>query len=1042
MATLGIDIGCISVKIAVVGGPEDRETFRELASKSTLFYEPSGGDRVLPHPDAPPILATVYRRIKGSPADATRELLTQVLAVLPERAITQIRVTGTGGRLVGTMLDVPYENEFKAIARAVGILHPDATTVFEMGGETSKFIQLEADPVSGQIGITDYGTNGDCAAGTGSFMDQQANRLLYDIEDVGGIVMGAGKAASIAGRCSVFAKSDMIHAQQKGYQPPEVLKGLCNAVVRNYRGTIAKGKQIGDRVAFIGGVAANKGAVAAMCEAFDTDEDVLFVPAFYAWMGAIGCALTAAEEQSEQDMAAIDPALLARGQTAGFETSEPLSMDRVILLRDRVKPYEFPPGDEKIGAYLGVDIGSVSTNLVVLDEAGEVVKEIYVKTDGRPVEVVNKGLADIWNEMGPRLNILGVATTGSGRELIGELIGADTVNDEITAHKTGAAFIGGKLIDRVPDTIFEIGGQDSKFISLQDGVVVDFAMNEACAAGTGSFLEEQAEKLGISIVGEFAELALSSKAPVRLGERCTVFMERDVNSYLQRGAETKDLVAGLAYSIAYNYLNRLVGRRHVGDTIYFQGGTAYNDSVAAAFSKILDRDIIVPPYNGVVGAIGVALLAREKMAATQAPSRFRGWDLNKVEYTVREFTCKGCSNECDIRQFTIDGEKTYWGDKCSDRYRKRAKVDKEPVIRDLLEYRNALCYSYVTETENTDVLLRSGTGAPRGTMGIPRAMYTYERLPFWATFFKACGFDVVLSRQTDKKIRELGIDAAVAEPCFPIRVAHGHVAELIEEGADHIFLPNFLNEETDDPGIESHACPWGQTLPHVIRFAPRFEHYADRFIYPTMHFRRGPDFVRDTLRDAVKPLGVPSRVVDQALKEAYDAQTEFRSRLVLAGVDALSEIEEHDELGIVLVGRPYNIYDSGVNMDIPAKLRRYYGVNLIPLDLLPLWGRETRDITENMYWSYGRKILQAAKVVAEHPNLHIIYMTNFKCGPDSYIKHYVNVASPDPFLVLQFDEHTNDAGAMTRCEAYLDSKGFLRWWVREQRAEQAVRERQ
>ena len=365
-------------------------------------------------------------------------------------------------------------------------------------------------------------------------------------------------------------------------------------------------------------------------------------------------------------------------------------MERVILLRDRVKPYQFPPGDEKIGAYLGIDIGSVSTNLVVLDEAGEVVKEIYVKTDGRPVEVVNKGLADIWNEMGPRLNILGVATTGSGRELIGELIGADTVNDEITAHKTGATFIGRKLIDRVPDTIFEIGGQDSKFISLQDGVVVDFAMNEACAAGTGSFLEEQAEKLGINIIGEFAKLALSSEAPVRLGERCTVFMERDVNSYLQRGADKKDLVAGLAYSIAYNYLNRLVGRRHIGDTIYFQGGTAYNDSVAAAFSMILDKDIIVPPHNGVVGAIGVALLAREKMAATQAPSRFRGWDLEKVDYTIREFTCKGCSNECDIRQFTIGDEKTYWGDKCSDRYRKRAKVDKEPIIRDLVEFRNAL----------------------------------------------------------------------------------------------------------------------------------------------------------------------------------------------------------------------------------------------------------------------------------------------------------------------------------------------------------------
>ncbi len=1039
MATLGIDIGCISVKIAVVGGPGDRESFTKLSSGSTLFHNPEPGERVLPHTDAPPILATAYRRIKGSPTEAARELLSQVLAALPEGTVTGMSVTGTGGRLVGNMLDVPYQNEFKAIARAVGALHPDVTTVFEMGGETSKFISLETDASSGRVGIADYGTNGDCAAGTGSFMDQQANRLLYDIEDVGDIVQGAGKAASIAGRCSVFAKSDMIHAQQKGYQPPEVLKGLCNAVVRNYKGTITKGKEVGGRVAFIGGVAANTGAVAAMREAFEIDEQGLVVPAHYAWMGAIGSALIAADELAGTEMVTIDPARLGQGQSADFQTSEVLSLDRVILLRDRVKPYQFPPGDGKIGAYLGVDVGSVSTNLVVLDEAGEVVKEIYVKTDGRPVEVVGKGLTDIWNEMGPRLNILGVATTGSGRELIGELIGADTVNDEITAHKTGATSIGRKLIDRVPDTIFEIGGQDSKFISLQDGVVVDFAMNEACAAGTGSFLEEQAEKLGINIIGEFAELALSSKAPVKLGERCTVFMERDVNSYLQRGADKKDLVAGLAYSIAYNYLNRLVGRRHIGDTIYFQGGTAYNDSVAAAFSRILDKEIIVPPHNGVVGAIGVALLAREKMAATGTPSRFRGWDLDKVEYTVREFTCKGCSNECDIRQFTIGDEKTYWGDKCSDRYRKRAKVDKEPVIRDLLEFRSALLFSYVTdEADDTTALLRSGAGSPRGTIGIPRAMYTHERLPFWATFFKSCGFDVMLSRQTDKKIRQWGIEGAVAEPCFPIRVAHGHVMELIEEGADRIFIPNMLNEETDHPDIESHACPWGQTLPHVIRFAPHFEAHADRFLLPTLHFRRGPQYIGATLRATMKPLGVPARVVDAAVKEAYEAQTEFRSRVLLAGTEALALLEEHDELGIVLVGRPYNIYDPGVNMDIPAKLRRYYGVNLIPFDFLPLWGVQTQDVTVNMYWGYGRKILQAAKVVAQHPNLHIIYMTNFKCGPDSYIKHYVGAADPDPYLVLQFDEHTNDAGVMTRCEAYLDSKGFLRWWVREERAKQTV----
>jgi predicted CoA-substrate-specific enzyme activase len=1040
MATLGIDIGCISVKIAVVGGPSDREVFQELAAGSDLFHKPEAKGRILPSPDAPPILVTAYQRIKGSPTEAASKLLKQVMAALPEGTVTQMGVTGTGGKLVSTLLDLPYENEFRAIARAIGALHPDVTTVFEMGGETSKFIHLETDKSSGRVGIVDYGTNGDCAAGTGSFMDQQANRLLYDIEDVGDIVKGAGKAASIAGRCSVFAKSDMIHAQQKGYEPPEVLKGLCNAVVRNYRGTITKGKEIGELVAFIGGVAANKGAVAAMRESFELDQEHFMVPAYYAWMGAIGSALTVAEEQAGIQMVTVDPDRLTQGKTADFETADALSMDRVILLRDRVKPYEFPADGSRVGAYLGIDIGSVSTNLVLLDEAGEVIKEIYVKTDGRPVEVVNKGLSDIWNEMGPRLEILGVATTGSGRELIGELIGADTVNDEITAHKTGATFIGRKLIDRVPDTIFEIGGQDSKFISLQDGVVVDFAMNEACAAGTGSFLEEQAEKLGIKIIGEFAQLALSSKAPVRLGERCTVFMERDVNSYLQRGAHKKDLVAGLAYSIAYNYLNRLVGQRHIGKTIYFQGGTAYNDAVAAAFSQILDRDIIVPPYNGVVGAIGVALLAREKMSATHTPSRFRGWDLDKVDYKVREFTCHGCTNECDIRQFTIGDEKTYWGDKCSDRYRKRAKVDKKPVIRDLVEFRKDLMCSYVSQAEDNALLLRSGTDAPRGTMGLPRAMYTYERLPFWATFFKACGFDVMLSRQTDKMIREAGVDGSVAEPCFPIRVAHGHVSELLQEGADHIFLPNFLNEETDHPEMESHACPWGQTLPHVIRFAPQFEAQAHKIYDPILHFRRGPEFVGEALRESLKPLGVPGRVVDAALKEAYEAQTEFRGRLVAAGAEALALLEEKGELGIVLVGRPYNIYDSGVNMDIPAKLRRYYGANVIPLDFLPLWGIDTRDITPNMFWSYGRKILQAAKIVAQHPNLHIIYMTNFKCGPDSYVKHYIGVASPEPFLVLQFDEHTNDAGAMTRCEAYLDSKGFLRWWAREDRAKQPVRE--
>ena len=322
------------------------------------------------------------------------------------------RVTGSGGRLVAPALDAAFENEFKAITRGIGALHPETQTIFEMGGETSKFIRLEASDV-GCAGIRDYQTNGDCAAGTGSFMDQQASRLLYDIEDVGDIVLDAGKAASIAGRCSVFAKSDMIHAQQKGYQPPEVLRGLCDAVMRNFKGTIAKGKVVQPPVAFIGGVAANDGAVRSLREAFDLDDGQLFIPEYHASMGAIGAALIEADLEAARD-AALVGLDVERLPAADFPLTEPLSMERVLLLRDMARPYVFDDDDAVLDVYMGIDIGSVSTNLVVINEAGEVVKEIYTKTDARPVEVVSKGLNDIQSEIGARINLLGVGTTGSG----------------------------------------------------------------------------------------------------------------------------------------------------------------------------------------------------------------------------------------------------------------------------------------------------------------------------------------------------------------------------------------------------------------------------------------------------------------------------------------------------------------------------------------------------------------------------------------------------------------------------------------------------
>jgi len=1013
--TLGLDIGSVSIKLAALGEPSDGSLFKEIARQKGSFV--AFGDGYSPGVAAQSLLVSRYRRIKGQPIQAARELLKEILEFIPQEKIGGLRITGSGGRVVADILGAKEENEFKAIALGTGFLYPEVRTIFEMGGVCSKYIRLEPNEDTGALEIVDYETNGDCAAGTGSFIDQQASRLLYKIEEVGEVVKTAEKAAKIAGRCSVFAKSDMIHAQQKGYTPPEVLKGLCDAVARNFKGAVIKNKIVVPPVAFVGGVAANSGVVAALEDAFGLEKESLFIPPYFAWLGAIGAALLEKKEVEQKKGGHFSLREGVEGLEARFPTSDPLSMEKVILLRDRVKPYSFAGKKLPVKAYLGIDVGSVSTNLAVIDEEGEVIMDIYVKTEARPIEVVHRELQRIQKEIGDKIEICGVATTGSGRELIGKLVGADTINDEITSHKTGASFIGEKMLDLQVDTIFEVGGQDSKFISLQDGIVVDFTMNEACAAGTGSFLEERSEELEVNIIGEFAKRALGSPSPIKLGERCTVFMEMDVTSYQQRGAEKDELIAGLAYSVVYNYLNRVVRERKIGNVIFFQGGTAYNDSVAAAFSKVLDKKIIVPPYNGILGAIGVALLVKEKMALTGEKTKFRGYDLHQIDYLLKEFICKACTNYCNIQMFKVEGERTYWGDKCSEMFRKRAVVETKPVIPDLLSIRDQLLF----EGYDPD----KGDG-PR--IGIPRCMYFFDDFPFWNTFFQELDFRVYLSEVTTRKAVNDGLDTMVAEPCFPLQVAHGHVKNLLEAGVDYIFIPNQINAESKSKKVESYVCNWGQTLPFVVVNAPAFEPHRDKFIIPTLRFREGRKFIFQEMLKWMKRFGLKGSAVRAALDKAYEAKYTFARRLLEMGREALAKLESDGRRGIVLVGRPYNINDKGLNLDVGGKLRDYYGVNVIPMDFLPIEGIDIDDINDNMYWNYGCKILATAKFIQDLPYLHIIYITNFKCGPDSYVKHYVVDASQRPFLSLQFDCHSNDAGILTRCEAYLDSKGILRWW--------------
>ena len=1019
---LGLDVGAVSVKLAAIGAPPHRALFERLvAEHSSLLFTP-GNHSGNGHP---PVLLSKYRRLEGDPGRASLELLEEFRRVLGEHGTSQIRVTGSGGRTVAQAVGAEYENEFRALAKGIRTLYPQVRSVFEMGGETSKYIRLGSGNDDDQLGIQDYQASTDCAAGTGSFIDQQASRLLYEVEEVGAAACGATCAARVAGRCSVFAKSDMIHAQQKGFTADQILRGLCEAVGRNFKSSIVKGRQVVPPVAFVGGVALNAGVREALRGVFRLSESDFVVPELHCWITALGAGMLA-DGNGKSHAVVVVPA--AAEPKSEFPSMDALSLENVTLLRDGVAAdnnlHFWQPRPElghrspatPVDAYLGIDVGSVSTNLVVIDSEGNLLKEIYVSTAGRPIEVVTEGLRTIEEEIGGLVRIRGVGTTGSGRELIGELTGADTVNDEITAHKTGAMHVCRQMGMADVDTIFEIGGQDSKFIRLRGGVVVDFTMNEACAAGTGSFLEEQAEKLGVAIKGEFAELAMSSEKPIRLGERCTVFMGRDVSSLLLRGATVPDLCAGLAYSVALNYLNRVVRGRNIGENIFFQGGTAYNDAVAAAFSVVLKKRIVVPPHNGVIGAIGMALIARDRMRARGEQSTFRGFDLKRVQWTSRDFVCRACSNYCEMKEFTIDGEKSYWGDQCSDKFRKRSKTDREAVIPDLLEHRDRIL----------DRALKPAVSRWK-TIGIPRAMFFYDRFPFWCTFLQELGCNVVVSPPTDGKISTVGEELAIAQPCFPVQVAHGHVQNLLESGVDYVLLPNAVDAETPFMEAESKMCPWNQTLPFVVRGAGKLEKTLDgKLLCPTVHFRGGIKLVRNELRDLALQLGCSSSAYDAAVDTAYMAQKEFRAALAQAGLEALERLGSTGEPAIVLVGRPYNIYDRAVCCDIPRKLRSLYGINVVPMDFLPLDGESVAHINDNMYWHSGRLILAAAQIVKRTKGLHLIYISNFKCGPDSYLKSFLDEACGKPSLVLQFDGHSNDAGYITRCEAYLDSTGFLR----------------
>ncbi|MBA7641023.1 hypothetical protein ES703_48695 [subsurface metagenome] len=898
-------------------------------------------------------------------------------------------------------------NEIVAQSSSVARLYPEAGTIIEMGGEDSKLIFMEHK--DGVSSLADFAMNNICAAGTGSFLDQQAKRIGVSIEDeFGRLALKSENPPRIAGRCSVFAKSDMIHLQQIATPVHDIVAGLCFAVARNFKSNLARGKALKAPVVFQGGVAANVGMVRAFREILKLQGKELIIPRYHASMGAIGALFHILDHPPEEEGL---KSFEGTRELHNYISLEQRNSDHLEPLARPTTHYwkEVVPCREEIEeVYLGLDVGSLSTNVVLINDGNEVVARQYLPTAGKPLEAIRKGLAEIYEEVGKRVMVKGAGATGSGRYLTGDFIGADTIRNEIIAQATAAI-----AIDPSVDTIFEIGGQDSKFISIDNGVIVDFEMNKVCAAGTGSFLEEQAEKLDINIVQEFGDLALKARKPARLGDRCTVFMESDLNSHQQKGVNKEDLVGGLAYSIVHNYLQKVVGNKRIGEKIFFQGGVTNNRAVVAAFEKVTGKPILVPPHFDVTGAIGVAMLAKEAVCG-KSKTRFKGFDISQIPYSLDSFTCRGCSNECEIRRVRIVGEKKplCYGGRC-EKYEVEERKGRGQGIPNLFEERNRLLMGdYREEPEDGRI-----------TVGIPRGlMVYYQQFPFWRTFFRELGFRVVLSGPSNRQLVTNSLERLVAETCFPVEVMHGHVQELPARNVDYIFIPFVVNARAgrENPTV-NYNCPWIQSYPFMIRGAMHGEKDEEKLLIPTLHFRYSDRLLYGEMSAFMKEkFAIPKGKVVRAMKISDRAQRAFEKRVSALGDEVLSRLPE-DKIPLVILGRPYNTGDPELNLRLVEK---FINLNVlpIPLDFLPLEKENIFDEYPMMYWPNGQKVIAASRIIAKDERLHAVYLSNFRCGPDSFLFHYVREEMKGkPYLQLEVDEHSADAGMITRCEAFLDS---------------------
>jgi len=870
---------------------------------------------------------------------------------------------GVSGRL-------GHISEVAAIQRALREVPGQFDAMVSLGGESFLVYLITDGRISNVL------SHNKCAAGSGEFFVQQIGRMGLGMEEAIRRSFD-GKVVPLASRCSVHCKSDITHKLNRNEATVEdILHTLHDSMANKVQALLEKGQCELHRVLLIGGVTRNVAMLAALREKLPKTEFVV-VPES-PWFEAWGSALLASDEPLY-----TKPNI---SQQASLSRLPPLNHAGNLVRVIAPPALQAAPDCPMV---LGVDAGSTTTKAVLLDPATHaLVASHYTRTNGDPIAATRRCLEALVTQVG-NLRAGLVGTTGSARELAGAYLGTEHVYNEISAHAAGA-----NHFDNEVDTIFEIGGQDSKYTFLRNGVPIDYAMNNACSAGTGSFLEESAHgDLGMD-VAEIADLALAAPSPVRFKATCAAFINSDIRIAQQEGHSRENIVAGLVYAIADNYLNRVKGPRAVGKKIFLQGGVALNRAVGYAFAHTVGRQVVIPPNPELLGALGVALLAQQRSLGVMGDPNFLLTLAAPEMKLVSRFVCKACKMYCSIDRFEVAGRKFPFGGRCSlyeNVWKRKARTAGAP---DLVEQRTELLFGHDSTAP---------AGAPR--IGIPKALTTHSLFPLYSTFFSGLGLEVVLSDVDPRG--ELKSNAGF---CFPAQIAHGAVLDLAKRDVKLIFLPHVSHMPSPNPCRNCLLCPITQACPYFVAKA-----FPDlRLLSPVLDFTKGYAPSSGLVEMAVAELGKPRELADEAWAAAVQAQTEAERTLGALGRSALEEAVATGKPAVLLAGHSYSAFSPEASQSVGKKLSSM-GIAAIPADCLAPVGEGP------MSWHFANQILNAVAIVKQHPNLFLLCVSNFSCTIDAFTQSALaSEMGAKPYLILEIDAHTADAGVQTRLEAFLD----------------------